>query len=559
MGQDRLRIGLLLDDLCTAAWSYKLIEDIKNSHFAEIVLVVLNNIPRRRSASHLTTRNDRTRGLQYSLVRELLTIMYKRAFERNVRVPDVDEERDSSSLLKGIPVIQVVPTEKNGEYLFPEEVVGKIKGYSIDVFVRCGFRFLQGDVLNSAKYGIWSIHTGAHVPEGKETSGFLETLENWPEIDSTLRIQMGHWDKSRILYKSFSCPDHLSAKDNRSNCLWKSLSFVTRRMEQLYRKGGDEFFRELDSFDMHPDFCSRRLYAHPTNTLLAKLIFLNILRKIRIILHERLFHEQWFLMFDLSSEFSSCLCGYRKMVPPKDRLWADPHIIYRDGRYYIFIEECLFKSGKGHISVIVMDKNGEYQEPVKVLEKSHHLSYPFVFKHEGEHYMIPETASSSAIELYKCVDFPVKWEWQMNLMEDVKARDATVLYHDGKWWMFANLVEREGAPAWDELFLFYSTDLLTNEWTPHPQNPVISDCKSARPAGKVFEKDGRLYRPSQNCSGRYGRGFNISHIELLNEHDYREKIVSSVTPDWDKSILATHTFNRVRSLHIIDALANRWK
>ena len=206
-----------------------------------------------------------------------------------------------------------------------------------------------------------------------------------------------------------------------------------------------------------------------------------------------------------------------------------------------------------------MDENGDYQKPVKVIEKPYHISYPFVFEHGGEVYMIPETASKHTVELYRCVEFPVKWEWQMNLMENVRAYDATVFYHKEKWWMFANVAENEGVSTWDELFLFFCDDLFSNKWKSHPRNPVISDCKSARPAGKIFEKDGRLYRPSQNCSVRYGYGFNINYIKLLDERSYEEEIVCRVEPHWDKSIFATHTFNLVHHLHIIDAQSIRLK
>ena len=173
--------------------------------------------------------------------------------------------------------------------------------------------------------------------------------------------------------------------------------------------------------------------------------------------------------------------------------------------------------------------------------------------------MIPESCSNKTIELYKCVEFPNKWEFKMNLIEDIVAVDATILRHDNKWWMFANVRENYGSSAHDELFLFYSNDLFSSKWKPHVQNPIVSDCKSARPAGKIFSENGRLYRPSQNCSIRYGYGFNINEIILLSENSYAEKLVSRIEPNWDKHIIGTHTFNRVNSLHIIDAIYKRWK
>ena len=99
--------------------------------------------------------------------------------------------------------------------------------------------------------------------------------------------------------------------------------------------------------------------------------------------------------------------------------------------------------------------------------------------------------------------------------------------------------------------------MFSSDWTPHPLNPIISDCKSARPAGKIFSKNGTLYRPSQNCSTRYGYGFNVSEITSLDESRYSEELVSSVKPNWDKRIIGTHTLNHVNSLHIIDAIGQK--
>jgi len=105
---------------------------------------------------------------------------------------------------------------------------------------------------------------------------------------------------------------------------------------------------------------------------------------------------------------------------------------------------------------------------------------------------------------------------------------------------------------------FFSKELMSDEWEPHPLNPVVSDCKAARPAGKLFERDGRLYRPSQNCSVRYGYGFNLSLIEELSETDYRESVVTRVRPNWQRNLIATHTFNEAEGLHMVDGLYRRF-
>lgn len=330
-------------------------------------------------------------------------------------------------------------------------------------------------------------------------------------------------------------------------------------MEELHRVGEEAFFKKVEHENCHPTFYSKRLYTEPSNAELAKLTFNKLKEKVVLLYKNKFCLEQWILMFHLKDEFSSSLWRYKKIIPPKDRFWADPHVMYRDEKYYIFIEELPYSTDKGHIAVITMDEKGNYSQPEIVLEKPYHLSYPFIFEHENELYMVPESASNRTVELYKCTDFPSQWEFQMNLMEDVRAVDSTLIFHQNKWWMFANMTVNEGASSWDELFLFSSDNLLSQDWTPHPMNPIVSDCKSSRPAGKIFFENGKLYRPSQNCSAHYGYGFNISEITTLNDNEYAETIVSKVEPDWDKDIIGTHTFNRAGALHVIDAIYKRKK
>ena len=59
--------------------------------------------------------------------------------------------------------------------------------------------------------------------------------------------------------------------------------------------------------------------------------------------------------------------------------------------------------------------------------------------------------------------------------------------------MFVN-VGIEGGEAHDELHL-YSAPGILGPWKPHPRNPVKSDVRSARPAGRV-------YHVTASCSGR---------------------------------------------------------
>jgi len=189
-----------------------------------------------------------------------------------------------------------------------------------------------------------------------------------------------------------------------------------------------------------------------------------------------------------------------------------------------------------------------------VIERDYHLSYPFVFEWQDQLYLIPESAENQTIELYRCKEFPFDWEYSHDLMENVLAYDTTLIEHDGIWWLFANMQQHAGASSWDELCLFYSDSPISTKWFPHPMNPVVSDVRYARPAGKVFSKNEKLFRPSQNSSHRYGYGLNICEIIEMSTTSYKEKVIRKVLPDWHHSLRCVHTFSQTDDLVMIDAI-----
>lgn len=246
-------------------------------------------------------------------------------------------------------------------------------------------------------------------------------------------------------------------------------------------------------------------------------------------------------------------------MPPKDRFWADPFIIFKNDLYYIFFEELLYKTNKGHISFFTLNKEGVITEPQIILAQPYHVSYPFIFEQKDACFMIPETYANKRIDLYQCTGFPHKWEFMHTLMDNVLAVDTTIHFYNNKYWMFCNIEKNEGASTLDELFIFYATDFTSNNWQPHAKNPVVSDVKKARPAGKIFKYKGDYYRPSQDCSRHYGRGMHIGKITCLTENDYTEETVQFLYSNWDKALTSMHTLNWKGNLTMIDAQYKRWK
>ena len=557
--KDKIKVGLLLDGWEADAWVYAMIERINAGGYARVALAVVNGIQPPKSKSLFAKIRNNWGSLTSILVGKLLARVQDKLIDRVECDPDAFASKDLRPLLPGVPVLTVMPVRRKFSDQFRDEDVASIRGHGMDVFIRLGFRILKGEILGSAKYGVWSYHHGDNAINRGGPAGFWEAMESWPETGSILQILTEDLDNGKVLCRSYACTYDLSVRYNRNGYFWKTLAFIPRKLKELHDLGGERFLARVEEENRHPVFYSHRLFTQPGNLAYAKLVLTKLWQKARNQVVSRFYFDQWFLLFDLRKDFSGSLWRFKKILPPKDRFWADPHVLYRDGKYFIFIEELIYRKNKGHISVIVMDEKGDYAPPVPVIERPYHLSYPFVFEWENETYMIPETSENRTIELYKCVQFPHRWEFQMNLMEGVEAIDATLFHADGKWWLFANIVEHPGASSWDELFLFHSGALLSREWTPHPLNPIVSDVKKARPAGRIFRKDGAVYRPSQDCSRHYGHGFNLCEITVLNEREYGEKVVASVKPDWDKKIVSIHHFTREGDLTLIDGQIRRRK
>lgn len=272
-----------------------------------------------------------------------------------------------------------------------------------------------------------------------------------------------------------------------------------------------------------------------------------------------LFHEQWVLLYGFFDGLPNSSSALKQIIPPRDRFWADPHVIHHGEGYYIFFEELLFAEQKGFLSVMPMDAAGNLGVPRKILERPYHLSYPHVFQWRGRYYMIPETIAAGAIELYECTDFPYQWRFCKTLIGDIWAVDTTLLYHQGKWWLFTNVAE--SADGWPNvnLFLYSSDDPLSANWRPHPKNPIVSAEKNSRPAGKLYEHKGILYRPAQDCRCRAGQGIRINRIITLSDSDYEEKEVDTIGPQPASNLIRVHTYNHEGGLTVMDGLRRKFK
>lgn len=196
---------------------------------------------------------------------------------------------------------------------------------------------------------------------------------------------------------------------------------------------------------------------------------------------------------------------------------ADPFMIQKDQKWWLFFEVLNERNEQGDIGLAFSPDGRSWQYDRIVLDEPFHLSYPYVFEHDGKVYMLPEAGESHSLRLYAAVQFPHSWRLETTLLRGTHL-DPSLIYHAGHWWLFSATSLQN-----DELTLFWA-EHLTGPWHKHPASPIVSgDAHRARPGGRVIETEGRLYRFAQDDYPNYGRALRAFEILELSTTRYRER------------------------------------
>lgn len=220
---------------------------------------------------------------------------------------------------------------------------------------------------------------------------------------------------------------------------------------------------------------------------------------------------------------------------------AHPFMIVTDAGYYMFFTAKDGATGKGGIGMAESRNGLDWKYRRAVIQEPFVLSHPYVFKWQGAYYMIPENYTETTVRLYKATEFPDKWEFQREIITGDHFISTTLMRHQDMWWMFA---VRSGN---ETLRLFHAAD-LNGPWTEHPQSPIVEkDLNTARPGGRPFVLDGKLYRLGQDCYPTYGNQVRAFEITEISATTYSEKMVD--TP----LVKASSKGWNSKSMHHVDA------
>ncbi len=517
MIDNKLEIVIICENEPIPAWLNDLISKLSNSNFSKISCLLFSNNKKK-------PRNS------------LSVLAYKKFDSRFSLSMNALEKLDIS-----IPTIYKQSIFLNENFSI-SKTIESFNIHEIDLIISLVDDPIPQSISKVSKHGVWSLEHGL---ASNYPSGFIEVIEQHEVIDSKI-ISIKNNSK-KILLHSYSSVDPFSVKRTMNSIYWKGSSLFYNLIKKLILSENDfgvEFVpinsekKKIGLFTL-----SKSLYKKYNNYKNNSLKYF----------------DQWTLMYNFENDISYSFKNFIEISSPEDRFWADPFIIFQDNEYFVFFEESLLSNPKGWISYFRLDENGNYTQPESILKKDYHLSYPSIFEFDGVHYMIPESSTTNKIDIFKCIDFPKKWEYHKTILNDISAVDPTIFQKNGKWWLFAGTIENAGISPSDELSLFYSDNPLSDDWISHPLNPIVSDVRKARPAGNIFEQNHNLLRPAQNSSYGYGYGISINKIKTIDESHYVESIDSQIIPNWDSEISGIHTINHTNNLTMIDAKYRRFR
>jgi len=545
-----MKIGILIrpyDRLSN--WELRIINKIIKDENLELTLLIKDG--REYLENNKSTKNRflnliKSKNTLAKFLFKIQTLIEQKIFKENYTI-----DRDYIiNELNSVETIYLQPKSKGFLDIFSSNDAKKIRTYNLDILLRHEFNIIRGNILDSSKYGIWSFHHGDNSINRGGPPGFWEILLNQTAVGVTLQQLTPELDGGLVIDKAFF-NYHWSFVKTKTMIFEASVSLLFKNIEQLQIGN----YAPKESLVYY-----NPLYIIPNISKVMKYIFsfyFKLINKFFEKMNSLLFgvrYDCWSLFIGKGDFLNYTLFRLKPVNLPKNEFWADPFIYNYNGDNYVFFENYSYTSKKGKISCGKIVGN-DLVDITNVLNLEYHLSYPFIFEDEDDIFLMPETSANNRLEIYKCINFPNKWELYSTAFEGEKVADASIYVDANRQkWLFVNKQDDLNSPNDSELFIYKIDSLKLDYLEPHKQNPVIINSKTARNGGAVFKYKDEVYRPSQaNIQAIYGRALNINKIKKLNIEEYVEKTIVTTYPNFKKGLISMHHLHQSDGLFVIDA------
>ena len=466
-------------------------------------------------------------------------------------------------------ILLIIPKK---HWYFIHKIIETINNLNIDLYLiekegidKFSFNFLYKIIDEKFPLYCFSPLRIINIAERSDNYCLLKTLDDHQYFDEIIDLSgSANFDFTKIAFKRILKPNIdenyweyctinkipktiVSISASTDGIVWdtiKTLSFHTE--EGVYNNRDKAFFYFqylFKNFDFNEEINPNTFHQSSKGKKKLK-YYLNLVFSI---LKRKLNTStlNWKLAF-LHKDFS-----IKKLNNNKGEYWADPFMVNHDQSKFIFFEEIPLHTNKGIISLLRLDQTNIIIEKKEILNKPFHLSFPNVFLHNQEYYMLPEQIESNQLTLYKATNFPYDWVEHHTIFKNKKAIDPSLVFHEGLYYLFTNIVEEYEYDNNERMSVFYTSDVLSGNWQPHAKNPVKIDKTSTRNAGNIYFENNEMIRLTQNCDPTYGFSTKKMKISKLSPTEFEEIEIEHMK---FKNFEGNHTYSKADDLIVVDIL-----
>ena len=368
-------IGIIVDPLPLRAWAHEVLEQILEQDLARIVYVA--------TVSSTGSQLEGTLPLRlYTGLDCLILPAHPRALQR----------RPDSPLLQKLPMFDLG---------HPDQLPPGKQLEEVDLVINLSCRAVTDVLATSTPQTAWSL------PMLSRTAwqSVEEVYEHRPVSTVTVEATSSDAADPLVLQQAYCATDFFSVGRTRNRVLWKGGALTIRALKRWRGTAPD-----LPPVEKQSE--SRAVYS--ATALLAKIVG----RLVRDSINKLLYGRRWLLDS----------AGSRGVLPQisatidhlshqESCAWADPCALTRGERHYLFIEQIPPGTSKGHLAVLEMNAEEIIAHSSGYSRESRITCPTRLFSNgQGDTYMVPESSANGSVDLYRCTDFPTRWEFLKSLM-----------------------------------------------------------------------------------------------------------------------------------------------
>ena len=549
------KIGVLIDDYYLSKFEKENLELLKNSGLNIELYSIFHDYKKENLIQAINSKYKQSGLIKLFAItffkilvkieKEILKIFYPKI--KNI---------DNKHLIKKDffnKIINIKPIFSKNKLLveYSKKDVELIKNEKLDIIIRGNAPgFFKGEMLKMSKFGIISFHHGDNIWNKGGPPGFWEVVLKKPSTGFIIQILTHELDNGKIVFKG-ECATQKTFLLNQYNVFCESNNFISKSIVKILKE------QKINSVDTST-INNNSIMKSPSFYFIFKYIFLTLKLFFIIFFQKFILKKQhiWEISYDRNYFDKIDYKNIKKIKNLPGHFFADPFVVERNKKHYVFVEDYIKKDSKAVISVIEIDDKDNHKHFTNIIEEDFHLSFPFIFEYENDLFMVPESSENKDIRLYKCLKFPNKWIYCYNLISNIHAADTIIFKKSNLYWLLTTTSNNNDYSS--QLNIFYSDNPLSQSWKAHKNNPVKYDINNGRNGGLIIKNNGELIRAVQTFDynkygqNQYGRKINLNSIINISETDFIESFKYTINPYFKKNILGTHTINSTNNFTVID-------